>query len=67
MVPGYTSAQVCPFFERRDRRCARLFNLNRLAEIFDNCLGEYESCHTYHEIRVSPRPEKEPNAVAQCS
>lgn len=67
MVPSYTVTQVCPFLERRDRRCARRFNLNRLAEIFDNCLGEYESCQTYHEIRVSPRPEEEPNAVTHCS
>ena len=41
---------VCPFFQGNDERCARRFNLQRLSDVFGQCLDAYESCPVYHQL-----------------
>lgn len=43
---------VCPYFQGSDERCAKRFNLHRMAEIYDQCLGEFGRCSTYHQLRI---------------
>ncbi|MFQ5494861.1 MAG: hypothetical protein ACE5EX_05730 [Phycisphaerae bacterium] len=41
---------VCPFFQGNDERCARRFNLQRLSDVFGQCLDAYECCPVYHQL-----------------
>lgn len=43
---------ICPFFEGKDRRCARRFNLQCIAEVYDECLGRFQDCHIYQDLTV---------------
>ncbi len=53
---GFDDKAVCPHFHGNDERCARRFNLQRLSEVFDNCLGEFNRCAIYHELTLRGQP-----------
>lgn len=41
---------ICPYFEGKDRRCARRFNLQCIAEVYDECLGRFQNCGIYQDL-----------------
>lgn len=53
---GLDEKSVCPFFHGNDERCARRFNLQRLPEVFEHCLGQFERCAVYIELTVRGAP-----------
>ena len=46
-MQGYNGKRNCPFFQWNDQRCAQRFNLRRLHEVFDECLGDFALCGIY--------------------
>lgn len=56
---------VCPFFEGKDRRCAKRFNLQQLSDVFDQCLDAFEGCRIYQQLTVgeSDRPGSDARAA----
>jgi len=52
---------MCPHFERNDPRCAARFNLDRIRDVFEQCLGDYTSCPIYYQLTIAI---KSPGAVA---
>lgn len=44
--------RACPFFNLNDHRCSSRFTLERMAEVFQFCLGEHRRCEVYHELTV---------------
>lgn len=55
-----TDQSICPFFEGKDRRCARRFNLQRIAKVYEQCLGRYAECAIFQDLTVG-----ETNRVAE--
>lgn len=49
----------CPFLNREDPRCAGRFSLRRVGMMFGYCLGQPESCPTYHRL-LREHPERAP-------
>jgi len=43
---------ICPFFEGKDRRCARRFNLQCISEVYDECLGRFQDCGIYQDLTI---------------
>ena len=58
---GCESAAMCPHFERNDSRCAARFNLDRIRDVFEQCLGDYTSCPIYYQLTIT---HQSPGAVA---
>jgi len=52
-VNGCESAVMCPYFEQNDPRCAARFNLDRIRDVFEQCLGDYTSCPIYFQLTIS--------------
>lgn len=57
--------RICPYFEQSDARCARRFTLQRLSEVFDQCLGDYDACQVFHQISISIQGKGETDVVAR--
>ncbi len=57
--------RICPYFEWNDVRCARRFTLQRLSEVFDHCLGEFDTCKVFHQISISIQGKGETDVVAR--
>gem|GEM_PF-1417289 len=47
-----TDQSVCPFFEGKDRRCARRFNLQRISKVYEQCLDQYCECAIFQDLTV---------------
>lgn len=43
---------ICPFFQRKDQRCAERFNLTRLYQVFDQCLGDFNACSIHTQLAI---------------
>jgi hypothetical protein len=43
---------ICPFVYQNDRRCARMFTLQQLDDLFRLCLGRHSACRIYHELSI---------------
>ena len=52
-----SDAGECPFLEDADPRCAARFNLGHMAQAFDLCLGRFDACAVYHQLRTESRRE----------
>lgn len=50
---GCESAAMCPHFERNDARCAARFNLDRIRDVFEQCLGDYTVCPIYYQLNIA--------------
>lgn len=47
------SSYVCPYLDYRDARCADLLTMMNINGAFRLCVGDYESCNIYHQIRLA--------------
>jgi len=56
---------VCPYLERRDTRCASSLTLVNLTEAFRLCVGHYEFCSRYNQIRVADEHRQVASPVDQ--
>lgn len=56
-----TDSSICPFFEGKDRRCARRFNLQRIAKVYEQCLGQYNTCAIFQDLTIgeTDRPHQD--------
>ncbi|MEE8170301.1 MAG: hypothetical protein V3T70_07115 [Phycisphaerae bacterium] len=64
-MPKYPKRCVCPHFQGDDARCAERFTLNRMAEVFEFCLGAHDRCSVYHELTIDVR-RATPQRLAQA-
>ena len=51
--------RTCPFLNREDPRCAGRFSLRQVGMMFGCCVGQPESCPTYHRL-LRERSERDP-------
>ncbi len=56
---------VCPYVDDRDARCAHRLTLINLSAAFRLCMGSYEACNVYHQIRLAELREPAELLVAQ--
>ena len=52
MLNRCEQAAICPHFERNDARCAARFNLDRIRDVFEQCLGDYTACPVYYQLAM---------------
>ena len=57
----------CPYLERRDTRCASSWTLVTLTEAFRLCVGRYEYCSRYNQIRVADDHRQVAHPVSQSA
>jgi len=51
----------------RDARCAQRLTMLNLPTAFKLCVGNYEACSIYHQIRLAELPERTELLVAQSA
>jgi hypothetical protein len=49
--------RTCPFLNREEPSCAGRFSLRQVGMMFGCCVGQPESCPTYHRL-LRERPER---------
>jgi hypothetical protein len=64
-MQGCNHAGICPYFDSNDERCGERFNLQRMREVFDQCLGEYSDCPIYHQLTISAGARDDSNILAK--
>lgn len=58
---------VCPYMNNRDARCAQRLTMLNLPTAFKLCVGNYEACNIYHQIRLAELRERAELLVAQSA
>jgi len=53
--------------DNRDARCAHRLTLFNLSAAFRLCVGRYEACNVYHQIRLAELREPVELLVAQSA
>jgi len=56
---------LCPYVDARDARCAQRWTLINLPTAFRLCVGNYEACTVYHQIRLAELRTEAKLLVAQ--
>ena len=58
--PRDEQAGHCPHIDRGDSRCACMFQLGRIASMFEVCCDKFLRCGTYHQITLELDAVKTP-------